>query len=195
MNLLEITLLTNLKAGDDKAFEIIYNTYFRSLFNYAESLLHSADNAEDIISVVFVTLWEQRTELSIETSLQSYLFRCVYNACINLIRKKKVEEKYKSFFLYYFDEGYSQGNSYPLENILEQELEEKIGSIISGLPEQCRAMFLMSREEGLSHNEIAIRSGVSVNTVRTQISRALCRFRKELKDFLPVIISLLVFCS
>lgn len=187
MDFLEKTVLKNLKAGDIKAFEFIFKGYFKPLYNYAKGLLHSSTKAEEVTSAIFTKLWEQRAELTIETSVKSYLFRSVYNNCMNQIKQMKVEDKYKAYFLYNHNEGYSSGADYPLERLIENELEKKIAAIISGLPGQCRTMFLLSREECLSNDEIASRLGVSVNTVRTQISRALHRFRKELRQYLPIV--------
>lgn len=188
MDLLERTILNNLKAGDEKAFEFIYKSYFQSLLNYAQTLLHSNYRAEEVILDVFLKLWENRQQGNIESSLKFYLFRTVYNNCLNHIRQLKVENKYKSYFLNYHTEGYSSGSEYPMEKLIQNELETKITSIIESLPEQCKAMFLLSRDEGLTHEEIAVRFGVSVNTVHTQIARALKKFKEELKDYLPLLI-------
>jgi RNA polymerase sigma-70 factor, ECF subfamily len=190
MDYLERTILNNLKAGDEKAFEFIFKSYFQMLFNYASNLLHSNHKAEEIVSVVFTKLWENRLKISIEDSLKSYLFRTVYNNCLNQIRQTKVEEKYKSYFLNYFTEEYASGSGYPLDKLIEKELELKINSIIESLPSQCKTMFLLSRDEGLTHEEIAIQFGVSVNTVHTQIARALKKFREELINYLPLLILL-----
>jgi RNA polymerase sigma-70 factor (ECF subfamily) len=188
MDFLERTVLNNLRSGDERAFEFIFKSYFQSLFNYAHTLLHSHYRAEEVISDVFARLWENRNNVNVENSLKSYLYQTVYNNCLNRIRQSKVEDKYKSYFLNYYSEGYSSGGEYPLAKVLENELDAKINLIIESLPDQCKAMFLLSRDEGLTHEEIALRFGVSVNTVHTQIARALKRFREELKDYLPLFI-------
>lgn len=191
MDSLEKTLINNLKAGDDKAFEYIFKSYFHRLFNYANDLLHSNYFAEEIISDIFTKLWENRSQINIETSIKSYLFRSVHNQCISYVRQHKVEDKYKAYFVNYFSEGFDSGSDYPLEKLISNELESKIEEILGSLPEQCRAMFLLSRQKGLSHEEIALKYNVSVNTVHTQISRALKRFREELKNYFPLFMLLL----
>lgn len=191
MDNLERTLINNIRAGDAKAFEYIFKSYFQSLFNYAQDLLHSRYIAEEIISDVFTRFWETRTQLNIESSVKSYLFRAVHNQCISHVRQHKVEDKYKSYFTYYFNEGFSYGSAYPLEKLLTSEMESKIEEILENLPEQCRNMFLLSRQKGLTHEEIALKYNVSVNTVHTQISRALKKFREELKDYFPLFLLLL----
>jgi RNA polymerase sigma-70 factor, ECF subfamily len=191
MEYLERVVVNNLKTGDEKAFEYIFKSYFHSLFHYAQHLLHSNYRAEEVVSDVFARLWEHRGQITIESSLKSYLFRTVYHQCLNQMRQLKVEDKYRLYFLNYFMEAYSSGSGYPLESIIEKELENKISDVINSLPEQCRVMFLLSRDEELSHEEIAKRYGVSVNTVHTQIARALRRLKEELKDYLPLLAVLL----
>jgi RNA polymerase sigma-70 factor (ECF subfamily) len=191
MDLLEKTIINNLKAGDEKAFEFIYKSYFQSLLNYAQTLLRSNYRAEEIILDVFLKLWENRQQCNIESSLKFYLFKTVYNCCLNQIRQFKTEDKYKSYFLNYHSVGYSSGFEYPMEKLIQNELEAKISSIIESLPEQCKTIFLLSRDEGFTHEEIALRMGVSVNTVHTQIARALKKFKEGLKDYLPLFILLL----
>lgn len=189
--MLELNILKGLKASDEKAFEFIFKSYFQSLYNYAQALLHSNYKAEEIISDLFVKLWENREQLHIEVSLKSYLYKTIYHSCIDIIRKEKVEDKYRAFFLDYHSEICNSGSDYPLSKIIGNELENQIESIINKLPAQCREFFLLSRDEGLSHKEIALRKGVSVNTVNTQIGRALKKIKEELKDYLPLLIFIL----
>lgn len=195
MDNLERTILNNLQTGDEKAFEYIFQSYFRRLFNYAHDLLHSNFVAEEIVADVFTKLWENRTQIHVETSIKAYLFRAVYNQCVSHVRQNKVEDKYKAYFTYYFTEAFSSGSDYPLEKLLTSELETKITEITNSLPEQCRNMFLLSRQKGLSHEEIAQKYNVSVNTVHTQISRALKKFREELKNYFPVFLLMLHFTN
>jgi len=195
MDYFERTIINNLQSGDEEAFEYVFKKYFQMLFNYADNLLHDKFQAEEVVSNIFAKLWENRLQLKIDYSLKSYLFRSVYHNCLNQIRQVIIENKYKSYFLNYAV-GQSSGTSgYPFEKLVENELTDKIDNLIKNLPEQCRIMFLLSRDEGMTHEEIATHCGVSVNTVHTQIARALKRLKEALKDYLPLFMLLVLHFS
>ena len=173
--------------NEDISFEETYTAYFPILYNYAYSITKDYAVAEDVVSDVFMKLWEERNVLLIETSVKSYLFKSVYNQCINVLQKEKVRQKYENYInhLQYIYEGDSD---YPLSSLIESELAETLQKAIEKLPPQCRKIFEMSRIEGQTHEEIARNLGVSINTVHMQIRRALSKLRVELKDFLHVIL-------
>ncbi len=168
-------------------FEETYITYFPLLYNYALVITKDQAAAEDVVSEIFLKLWEEQHSLVIGKSLKSYLFKSVYNQCLNILKHKKVQRKYEDFFkhLQLLNEG---GADYPLSTLLENEITETLQKAIEKLPPQCRKIFDMSRNENMTHEEIAIELGVSVNTVHTQIRRALEKLRIELKDFLPFLL-------
>ena len=179
------------KNGDAAIFEEIYTTYFPLLYNYAFTITKDRAEAEDAVGDVFLKLWEEKHFLTIETSVKSYLFKSVYNQCINILQKEEVREKYANYIkhLQYVTENDSD---YPLSSLIEKELTETIRQAIEKLPPQCRKIFEMSRMEQLTHEEIALKLGVSINTVHMQIKRALGKLRIELKDFLEIIIPLVI---
>jgi RNA polymerase sigma-70 factor (ECF subfamily) len=135
-------------------------------------------------------LLEKRETLIISESVSSYLFRSVKNACINYLtreknRKNTISENEISWLNLKIN--YPVSDKYPLSELIGRELEDKIRTEIEKLPEQCREIFFMSRFEDLSHKEIAEKLGISENTVKVQIYRALIKLRTGLKDYLPII--------
>ena len=176
--------ITSLKTGGIKLFEEIYNTYYPVLCNYAESITKESSMAEDAVSEVFLKLWEGRDTVVIEDSLKSYLFKSVYHQCLNALKHIRVQENYRDFFLHHLPLS-EDGTDYPLSGVIENEIKEILQKTIEQLPEQCRKVFVMSRIDGMKHEDISQELGVSINTVRTQIHRALGKLRIELKDYLP----------
>jgi len=168
-------------------FEEIYNTYFPVLCNYAKSIIKDQTLAEDVVSEVFLKLWEKRDIALFEGSLKSYLYRSVYHQCLNELKHVRVQDKYRDFFLHHLP-LIEDGADYPLSGVIENEINTILHKTIEQLPEQCRKIFVMSRIDGMKHEEIALKLGVSINTVRTQIHRALEKLRIELKDFLPLLL-------
>ena len=182
--------ISALKSGDVRLFEEIYNTYYPVLYNYALSITKAQITAEDAVSEVFIKIWEGRNDIVIDSSLKSYLFKSVYHQCLNMLKHIRVQDKYRDFFLYHqLLDG--DDTNYPLSSIIENEINDILQKTIDLLPEQCRKIFIMSRIDNLKHEEIAQKLNISINTVRTHIHRALEKLRVELKDFLPIFLSLL----
>lgn len=115
--------------------------------------------------------------------MESYLYRSVRNASLNLIKHISIREKYKE---------HNQKEIEYAENIDKDpmnasELELKIRASIDLLPEQRRKIFLLSRYEQLKYKEIAEQLGISVKTVENQMGKALQFLKNELVDYLPLI--------
>lgn len=188
MNLFERNVFEQFTKGDNKAFEYIFKTYFGYLLNYSRQILKDTDAAEEIVESTFLNLWENRTHITLETSLKSYLFKSVYNNCLNYLKHQHVKERYVLYFKHHTqtdDLGNIISTEYPFSQLMEKELDDIIVKAINNLPTQCREIFTMSRYQLLKNEEIAQKLNISVNTVRTQISRALTKLREDLKDYLP----------
>jgi len=84
--------LEEIKNGNPNALKKVFETFYSQLCNFAYQFLNDNDQSEDIVQALFVKLWEKRSELAIETSLKSYLFRSVRNQCLNLIQHEKVKK-------------------------------------------------------------------------------------------------------
>lgn len=188
---LEQELIKSVYKGNKKGFEILFRTYYKRLCAYAVSFVSQNDLAEDIVTDVFLKLWEKRETLNIPESVSSYLFQSVKNSCINYLNREKNRKNTISeneINLLNLKIKYPVSDKYPLTDLIGQELEEKIRTEIEKLPEQCREIFYLSRFEELSHKEIAEKLGISENTVKVQIYRALIKLRAGLKDYLPILI-------
>jgi RNA polymerase sigma-70 factor (ECF subfamily) len=182
-------LFSQLKSGDEKAFEYFFKTYFEQLYQYAFQITKEQFQSEEIVEDTFVMLWEKRKQIDLHGTSKSYLFRMVYNQCLNYFKHKKVGDKYKEFFLYHqpvsdFPDSFS---GFPLETLINQEFQEILEQSIQKLPDQCRQIFTMSRLEGRKNKEIADLLGISVNTVKTQLLRGLKAVRTDLKDLIVLL--------
>jgi len=147
---------------------------------YASKIVTSTDIAREIVQDFFVKLYEKRNTISIDVSIKSYLYRAVYNSCINYINQKNIQDRHlKNIVLERNDEE-------NLENEINSvELQYRIYEVIEGLPAKCRRIFKMNRIEGLKNDEIAILLNLSKRTVETQISKALKILRRKLSDYIP----------
>ncbi|TKG95468.1 RNA polymerase sigma-70 factor [Puteibacter caeruleilacunae] len=181
--MLEKNLLKRISEGDELAFELLYRRYYARLCAFANKFLFDHAAAEEVVQDVFFNIWEGRALLDDEQALKSYLFRSVQNRSLNVIASNKVKDKYADVIkdIYWNSDEFDAHDS-----LLAKELNEKFLEAINSLPEQCRKIFLMSRNEGKKYKEIAEELNVSVKTVETQMNRALKRLKTDLAEYLSV---------
>jgi RNA polymerase sigma-70 factor (family 1) len=162
-------------------FEELFKQYYAPLVAYACRYVSNVDIAREIVQDFFVRFYEKRQTLTIDISVKSYLYRSIYNCCINYINQRNIQEKHlRNIDLERDDEE-------NLENEINTvELQYKIFEVIEELPAKCRRIFKMNRLEGLKNEEIAKQLNLSKRTVETQISKALKVLRKKLADYIPV---------
>jgi RNA polymerase sigma-70 factor (ECF subfamily) len=177
-------LLQELKAGDERAFEWVFKTYYSGLCVYALKYLGDAEMARDVVSQFFCTFFIKRQSLSINSSLKAYLFRSVRNAAYNYLRDHQKERGVVHDQEVSLRPLYSNDSVH--DTLIGKELEDAIDAIVNALPEQCRFIFEKSRQEGMKYREIAEELNLSIHTVETQMSRALRKLREGLKDYLVV---------
>ena len=182
-DLVSITV-KELKNGNKKTFESVFKTYYRTLCIYAEGIVGEKEAAEDIVSDFFLKLWENREIIHITTSLQAYLYKGVYNNSLKYLEHIKVLHKYREYAQYMIDNRdlfRTQADHHPLSMLISKETVAEIENAIDALPAQCKEVFMLARMEGFSYQEIAEKLGISINTVRTQITRAMDKLRQSLK--------------
>lgn len=171
---------------DESGFETIFRQFFPGLCAYANRFTSDMDAAEEVVQTVFIHLWEKRTELNIQTSLKSYLFRAVHNRCLNLKRNDAVRVRHHQLH------QDSREQSEFFDPAIVSDVQQRMYEAIGKLPPQRARIFRMSRFEALSYREIAEKLGLSVKTVEAQMGKALKQLRFWLQD-LRVIWWLLLF--
>jgi RNA polymerase sigma-70 factor (ECF subfamily) len=194
----DLELKNKIITGDTSAIKWLYQEYYVGLCTYANRFLKSKDASEEIVQQTLFKLWEKRESLQINESFIGYLFKSVRNHCLNHLKHQQIVNRYNESLLQSFKETeeillVSQENG--LSIFIASELEEKITMAIENLPEQCKIIFKLSRYEGLKHQEIAEKQGVTLNTVQKQISIALGKLKNELNEYLPVILFGMVLVS
>lgn len=159
---------------DDTAFNEIYERYSSVLYRAAFNVLKEEEACLDVVQDVFVWFWENRSVLKIN-SVKAYLLVAVKYKVANYIRNGKVRTSfYDRIPKLELDE------QFPDEVLEVKELKEMIARFVISLPERCREVFELSRNEHLSNKEIAARLGITEKTVENQINKALKQLRKQL---------------
>lgn len=172
----------------ETAFEQVFKSQFKSLHAYACTILKEEAMAEEMVQQVFFKLWEKRAQVNIQQSVNAYLYRSVYNECLNYLKHQKVKKAHQSHTLYTSGNASDQG----ARKLVAKELEAKIADALNQLPEQCRTIFQMSRFEELKYREIADKLNLSVKTVENQMGKALKIMRMQLIEYLPALWAVLV---
>ena len=177
-----------IRQGDVNEFERMFRLYYKRMCIYAENITEDRFEAEDIVCKMFVRLWEKRGQLDIRVSLESYLVSSIHNAALNYLKHLEIEERYREkaqYRLKHMDLLNPESFDTPLTDLLDRELNEQIEKALATLPPQCRDVFVSHMMEGLSYDEVAKKLNVSINTVRTQITRAMKKMRTALAAYDP----------
>jgi len=177
------------RDDDTTAFEFLYHLYYPGMCQYASQLTGDRHVAEEVVQDVFLKVWNKRKEIfSHDGSIRKYLFRLVHNQCLDLFRKNHTRRE--SFIQLLPSEGWAKiSENYGFDELLIEQLEaketaEKIQQIVEQLPAQCREIFIKSRFENKSNDEIASEMNLSENTVKTQIYRAVKKIKEYFYIFL-----------
>ncbi len=174
-----------IQNGEEHALEKVYKVASRSLVYYATEITGNLQLAEEVVQDVFFKIWQNRLELNIKGSFNAYLFQSVHNHALNVKRQQKTRKESVNIVSpaktwQFISDNYRIDENF-IEKIFSDETEAIIGQIIKELPDQSRKVFLMSRFDSLKNEEIAIQLGLSENTVKTHIYRALQKIASVLK--------------
>ena len=171
--------------SDEHSFEKLFTDWYGPLHAYACSVLRDEAWADEAVQAVFCRIWEKREQLRVQASVRAYLFGSVYHECVNWLRKEKVQRTYRSDILKRLGGGAGGSVERASDRAETGELERRFQRALDELPEQCRAIFQLSRFSELKYKEIAGQLGISVKTVEAQMSKALKLLRGKLADYLP----------
>ena len=181
-------IVQRLKQGDEAAYRYLYEHNYVLLCQYANYWMKDPFVAETIVEDVIFRIWEMRETLDIKISLRNYLLRAVRNSCLNHLNQS-IERHEVCFSRLAADSdkrdvcGYAS-DEFPLERLLNEELEEKIKTAVASLPEECKQVFKKSRYEQMKNEEIALELNLSVNTVKYHLKKALAFLREQLGHYL-----------
>lgn len=186
-----------LKAGDAKAWRWLYAHHYEVLCRMADDYLCDPFLAESMVEDVIFHFWEMRDTVEIQTSLRAYLVRAVRNRCLNHLSSKqeRCETSFSELPLESLDASlfFRTSDEHPLGRLLEKELEEKIIRAVESIPPESRQVFRKSRFERKKNDEIAQELGISVNTVKYHIKRALAILREHLGEYLMLLWGFILF--
>lgn len=171
---------------DAASIEALFRAHYSRLCDFVNCYVRSPETASDLVQDLFVHLWERCDAGDVPLLTTAYLYTAARNRALKHLRHRRVVARWAE-----------RVASAPLptgpqadERLRTREMAEAIRRAIDALPDRCRQIFLLSREKYLSYAEIAEVLGISVETVETQMWRALKSLRKSLAPYLGLVLTL-----
>lgn len=177
------SIITALKAGEEKVFDAVYRHYFRRLCAFCSQYVDEQEEIEEIVQETMMWLWENRSSLMADLTLKTLLFTIVKNKALNRISHFEIKRKVHQEIVDKYESEFDNPDFYfgnELFRLYEEALEK--------LPKEYREAYEMNRNHHLTHKEIAEKLNVSPQTVNYRIGQALKLLRVALKDYLPLFI-------
>ena len=163
-------IFEEIKKGNRKVFKNFFDDNYEDLVIYANSYLFDKHESEDVVQEVFIKIWEKSSEITIETSLKSYMYSMVRNRCLNRLKSLKITDKFNVLEFnvnliteHVFDSNLENEKSLVFEHVLK---------ILETLPTKMQQIVKLKFLHNYKYSEIAQEMGISINTVKTQLKRA-----------------------
>lgn len=171
--------IVRLSQDDEQAFCHLYASYRNRLLYFATRMLKSNEFAEDIFQDTFAAVWNSRRFLNPDASFGAYVYTIMRNRILNLLTELHKHTELQAQLAERSLDTDAQSPS-PLTQLEENDLQTIYEEAIKQLTTQQQTVFRLSREEMLTHRQIAEKLHISVNTVQQHISTALRTLRKAL---------------
>jgi RNA polymerase sigma-70 factor (family 1) len=186
----ESQLVKSLAGSNILAFNALYKGYSNRLYRFAYGYLKSKGEAEELVQEVFLKIWDKRKDLKEELSFRSFLFTIAFNMIRRHFRTKVQLNKYFQTL-----KSEDQDNI-TVQNINYNSLHKYITELVDLLPDRRREIFIKSRFEGLSIQEIARELNISHKTVENQLSDAIKFIRTRINnESLAILLFFILFIS
>lgn len=177
----EKQVLKQVSEGDPQAFRTLYMHYYDRLFQFAMFFLHSEAASEDVVEDVFFMLWRDRSMLTSIPNFHPYIYQSIRYGCFNVLKSGYVSKR----------DGFPEtelqvhlSSDTPFDELSYQELCVAVKEAIHSLPDRCRIIFKMAKEDEMNHREIAEALNVKLCTVERQLLLAKFKIKQALAPFL-----------
>jgi len=178
-------LVARVRAGDQAALGAIFRAFVLPLSAFAYRSVQSRDTAAELVQDVFYRIWRGHARWEVEGSLKAYLYRATRNRVLDFLRHEKIERRWAERSV---REHAAEVARSPAREDEAMETRDRVAALeraLDDLPERRRLVFVLRWRDGLSHQEIADRMGVTVKTVENQLTRAIQALRERLGPSAP----------
>lgn len=173
-NITDETLTYLIRRGIKDAFRELFERYSPRIYCFALKYLKNEQDAQELVQDVFLRIWEKREMLDSSKSIKSFLFTIAVNTIYDSIRRKNVENAFRDFAGNNFD--YHSETTW--HSVIFSEMVAKVDAIVQAMPDQQRRIYMLSRQKGLTNEEISQKLNISKRTVENQLYRALVFLKK-----------------
>jgi RNA polymerase sigma-70 factor (family 1) len=190
-NMTDTRLTYLVKTGLKEAFEELFERYCPRIYQFSYSYLKNREDAEELVQDVFLKIWEKREMLDTSKNIKSFIFKIAVNSIYDFIRHRNIETAYKEFAAANFEQ--STDNTW--HQVIFDEMFENLDRLVKQMPPERQKIFKLSREEGLSSEEIARKLDLSKRTVENQLYRAIAFLKAHYSlDTLFTLLFLSLWC-
>lgn len=176
--------VSRLRQGDEKAFNTIYQTYYRPLFFFVQKIVKDEQEAEDLVTESMLKLWERRDGLTTKEEIKSFLFTVAHHGALNVIRDRKRHAQKEADLSAASKEHFTERSF--LDKLVLTEFITQLLEEVERLSPGQRDVFKLSYFEGLETDEIAQTLGITVASVYTNRKRALDTLKIRFKNVNPL---------
>jgi len=191
----DLTLVTRVRQGDQRAFRLLVERYQRKVFSVALGMLKDKEEAMDVSQEAFVKVYKYLDHFKGDSSFYTWLYRITVNICIDVLRKRNALKGEQVEF----DETVkmdaaeanigslgSQLGTNPQKAVLRRELADKINAALQEVPEKHRAILLLREVEGMSYEDLARTLEIPKGTVMSRLFHARLKIQKILSEYLEL---------
>ncbi len=168
--------LTSLKKGDKEAFNMVFHAYQKKLYYFIFKITKSKYNTEEILQAVFIKVWDTREKIDISRSFDAFIFTIAKNLTYNHLRAISNRESLRKEVW----QNISHVSKQTEDEIILSDYTDLVDDILLGIPKQKRSIYILSREEGMSNQEIADLLGISEKTVKNHLWKTLKVIKEQL---------------
>lgn len=182
-------LLTAVRAGDPDAFNELYRVYRKKVNGFAYRFVRCPEEAAELTQAIFVRLWENRSKIDPSKSFDAYLYTMVRSNFLDALKRKA------RMFIFRNENLKEEPSFNSTDSYMDfTECRQIAMQAIESLSPQAKTAYLLSRDNGCSHEEISDHMGISKNTVNNHIKKSLGRIRTHFNVYSPdTILSLFLF--
>ncbi|TZF84093.1 RNA polymerase sigma-70 factor [Pedobacter sp. BS3] len=173
-----LTATGSIVSINRKTFEDVYNCYWEKVYAVCYNNIRDVEVAKEMVQDIFKSLWERREELALE-NVANYLIRSAKLKTFEFIRNKTTRQRIDEFNY----QGCVNSSNCTEEQVLFNDLKDNVNLLVDTLPCQCKRVYRMSREEGLSNKEIAEKLLISERAVEYHITKAMGMLKQKLAVF------------
>lgn len=181
-------LIAALRNGDQIAFKTIYDLLENKLYHFVFSITKSEYISEEIVQKVFIRIWEQRNQLDLSKSFESFVYTMTRNLTFNYLRdaarRKTIRQELWA--------NISMQQQEVENELIFADYKKIVDEIVQDLPPQKRTIYQLSKNEGKSNSEIAAMLGISSKTVKNHLWMTMSTIRERIKPYLEESILILI---